>query len=335
MKEVLQKIAAFPKFNLSDEGWDDVSELISALPKETMDALKSYLADLKLHQKDIDKINSIASAWFELTQAMCRQCKYLGKIWFKVINKNMTAEDLLPLLIALLPNNKIELQQNQIRLDIAIRISSKGENSFALTMFYSANKNKLDEFTSTLTQNDNPSINKVATEVLKIEQLLILCVTYKYELRDRFIALFKSTGNETYEKILGNPIEITDKNKIMDIIIAHVSIHDLNLQPDTLNLMFKKYLAMDEMHLTLLKVINVNGSAAHQMREFSGKFDQHHDILMKSLSNATVKSLKESAQSYFSNYIDCKNNKQKFMELASAYSNTMQTETADLFPKAT
>jgi hypothetical protein len=334
MKDIIPKIIAFPDLHLSEQEWTDLSCIISSLTTQTKDDLKIYLEKFKFLPADVIKITAVAHAWFDLSQAIFHWSCYINEIWLKITGKSIGADNLVPILVQVLPNNLSELQQNQTKLDLAIKVCTNDEYAYALATFYIAHSAKLESLISNSPSTDDEIIYKVAEEIKKqeklkenekqIQELLPLCINYQIEVENRFIYLIKATKFSLYEVIMDT--NRTEDQKIIDKILEFLMTNNIELNDEGLTLLKKKYLCLYDLQLTLQ---NTNSNAIDIMAEFSGKFSHYNDILMQHqyyLGGYTQSTSQFLRLNYLYDYVGWKNSKQRFIEIATLYSQKNEPE---------
>lgn len=339
MSDARLKIISLPDLQLSDNEWLEISEIITSLESKTIEAFKVRFSERKseavINPKNIPLLFTFIEAWFDTTQHFLKWIKHLHEVWIKITIKNsMSADDLMPLLIELLPKDIVQLNELQKKLELALRIKNSGEVCYYLTNLMIAVSAKIDSLPEKNIQTEK-TILLVANEVKQLEQIALLipaCNNYKDYLRDNFLVLLQTSelDKENYLHCLSLCSLKTNglnKDEIMNIVIEHVGKPTLMLKHPDLTPMLEKYFVLYEMQATLLRI---SKSAADKLLEFSAKFIQHYDILTKNLDSSARTFIKMANANLGINrmyeYIGWEDVETKFLKMAGLFSKQVQNE---------
>jgi len=339
MSDARLKILSLPDLQLSDDEWLEISEIINSLEHKTIEAFKICFNEKKseavINPKNLTPLFIFITAWFDTTQHLLKWIKHLHEVWIAVTNKNnMSADNLMPLLIELLPKDILQLNELQKKLELALRIKNLGETGYYLTNLLIAVSAKIIR----LEENDSPiekTILLVANEVKQLEQIALLipaCNNYKDYLRDNFIVLLQTSeqDKENYQyclELCSIKTNGINKDEIMNIVIENIGKPNLILKHPDLMPLLEKYFVLYEMQATLIRT---SKSAADKLLEFSAKFIQHHDILTKNLDSSARTFMKMANANLGINrvyeYIGWEDVETKFLKMAGLFSKQAQND---------
>jgi|GEM_PF-4379719 hypothetical protein len=340
LNDLFKKILALPDLQLPRDNWSELSDIIRSLPEKNIEKFKEYYKDdttspvIKLLGNS--KLTAFLQSWFEMINALSACFQYLADTWLNIIGKPIAGEQLVPLLIELLPDDITQLKLVLKKLDHYAPICDTGEIGFAITNLYIAIGTKISENEA----KDKPDSSMVEKQVLdvaieifgreQINQILPACVNYKIIIRDAFLAQYKIKNNAAYSSVLKlMTVNETppDNQQLMDYFIEKTPDDLLDIKnPDACTLLLQKYIAMLEMYYSLVRA-HVNSSA--RLDEFTQKFLHFENILTQNMDNAALSFLKSTTNllgiNHISNFLGWQSKEESFLEMARFFSRQNRT----------
>lgn len=328
MDKLIKKIIAMPDLSLSKEEFAYLKQILSTLDEINSDNFVVELGnriqaqkELSLEKKEdlteLDKIKIelenipaiiiYLNAWCKMTKALVAWNDYLANTWFETTSKVIGTEDLLPLVIELLPNDSAKLEKMLIKIDQASLIDTMGMSGFVIANLYAAIRAKLRHLNESKGKPDNNADNiHLVAEIIRrperIQQLKLAATEYENDLKLKIIA---NVNCQYYYK---NGVIVRDKEKIAEALFQDLESGNFSMlfNSDLLALLIEKYIAI----LDIKQSLQVEGKDTnHKIIEFSEKFLHHKEALEK------------NTDGYLSSYrvytlFSAQTEEQKFLELA-------------------
>lgn len=296
IQTIIKCILALPEITLSEAQWTDLSELMNSLDTINIDGVLSEIykdRDPAIPKSPLDhQLNTYLTAWIELAHLISDWLKSLCTTWKLLHESELSADDLIPLLIELIPRDTTQLQHLQPKLAQASMLMIQSELGWAFTAFYSAFMNKLEQMQNPTSTDSNPINERIQNLILElqnqplIETLKVYLEAYISKLRSYFLSNFSHYHKSLFDEIIAQlpasidaPINDDDK---MNAVIDHIVKNQIDIsEHGLLNLNMQYNAALDLQQTVQRQTL----SATQKRIEFSMKFKIYHELLLNKHDN--------------------------------------------------
>lgn len=329
LHKLLKKIDTLPNLELDALALDELHDIVTTLE---IHHLKNFQKILKAREDDIIYIEEqnfpfiieYMQAWVDIAEEMLAWIKLLHTAWFKITDKSIGNDELLPLMITLLPSDKTQLQLLQEKIFQATSIIDKGEYAFYFTNLYSAASAKAEEKMIDGDDSNKALIETVAKKAieLELEPLRLAWFEFKAYLLELFIKKLTSYDSSLYKKyFVNNSLTDDTKEQIVIRIIHDIETGAVSITDEILSIVMDKYLIITDMCYTLS---NHHYNNEKILDEFSVKFFHHNVFLQKNTDSASLAFIK-TASSYLGmnrlyDFLEWKSKEEKYLAIGGLFS---------------
>lgn len=296
---IIKKLLALPKLDISPESLKlflaHTNRLIFHGQPISLASFKSgWTAEPEpsIFVRDMEAIERYLTAWEALMEDMVKLTRLIKIGWESMHDKQIGADDLVPLFIAIFSQTHADLSLLHEKLALARDVN---ESDYFINLLYSACEYLRDG--GDIIQDDIQSCLPIIRDLsmsdglvmLKLEkQLRLLCTAKMNEYADDIYASLKIHQVDTYQFDDANmdkaQIKETRTGKIIEMYTG-VKDHPFTSYPE-LGEDVKKFIAYYEFSISL-KRTNTN-NVFERLREFTYKFQQFENQLGHDLTNTRI-----------------------------------------------
>lgn len=335
MDDLIKLILTLPEIKLSDREWAELSAILSPLedrsPLKLIEAINNQKNELVDNLKLINlvstnvKLMSFLNAYVLTTTQVQHWLHTLGDIWLLITDNPLAADYIIPVTMALLPDNPEQLKALFAKVELACQISDPSEFGYGLITLYSATKQKILDIsrgntnTSTADEVKIPPTLKLELSALRmVNSLDHACEEYRQNLIEY---LFERVKLECKDRLTTYLTELNvteaqlDKSALIERLFTE-SLDSNNKFSPELAFYFHKYIAVFELHLTLIRIKSL---PSHKLEEFHAKFDLHSALLVKNMDiqgRTFAKPPGFFSSSRFYDLLGWKSKEESFLELS-------------------
>ncbi len=325
LNKLINQIISLPTISLTQEERSIINEIVAFLPEQNIDAFQKKITELEIEikPKKHHEITSYLTVWFKLSQTVSEWSQHLSRLWTRVAHSALTAENLMPLIIELLPSDLEKLKLIDAKLQ-AIQIENGATYYFLTTLCIAIGikQNEIDKnpLFYEPEKNEDKYIRIVISELPKDDEVNLLklaCLDYMNNLLDHFKRLLESTEKELYLAYFTDQSPEQDHHKIMETIIGKFNENTF-YTADLITLM-EKYIAMREMFYTLLRK---NIFPSKILIEFAEKFSHFSKLFQNDASEFSTlfwKAIDFVGLNHATVWLSLKSSKARFLSEAGLF----------------
>lgn len=269
LEEITTKLLCLFPLRLKDADLYKIDVFLNMQNITTFSELQTCLAEEQCKGPFVPKTLDYLKLWLALGACLSNNIASISNLWRKEVNKAFGSDELVPLLMELLPNNKDLLTTLQKNLLFATKISSSSMYACHLTNLYVALECKL----TTEPIAPKKEILQLASEIKRlslVSHLNKICLKYL----DELLTYCREKSGQAL------PVGVIDRFFAQTIFPPDKETAEL----------VNQYQLIWDLQQTLIRE---KTTSAHKLREFNAKFNHLHNILKMKASKSFLQKIGE------------------------------------------